>query len=303
MPTSRLLVVEDNRDIANVLNLYLTGQGYQVKVTPRGRDALSLSRLELPSLILLDILLPDLDGYEVCRALRSSPRTGHIPIIFLTQKDERADRIAGLQLGADDYVTKPFDMEELHLRVKNALRRASYENLTNPVTGLPSGRLIEEQLKALIKRSQWTVLYIGVCGLRAFNDLYGFVAADDVLRFAAMVLGESMDALEGAEDFVGHIGGGDFIIITTPERETFLRDRIASRFNSEVRSFYNFKDRERGHLLVKEDTGREKKVALMSVAVGLVRGEPGRFSDIREITEVASDARRAAAIAQCGEVG
>lgn len=303
MPKDRILIVEDDSDISSLLSFYFESQGYEALATPHGNDALEISRRKLPNLVILDIKLPDIDGYEVCRRLRTNLRTSHIPIIFLTQKDERADRIAGLQLGADDYVTKPFDMEELHLRVKNALRRASYENLTNPVTGLPSGRLIEEQLKALIKRSEWTVLYIGVCGLRAFNDLYGFVAADDVLRFAAMVLGESMDALGGAEDFVGHIGGGDFIIITTPERETTLRDRIASRFNSEVRSFYNFKDRERGHLLVKEDTGREKKVALMSVAVGLVRGEPGRFSDIREITEVASDARRAAAIAQCGEAG
>jgi PleD family two-component response regulator len=303
MPKDRILIVEDDRDISSLLSFYFESQGYDVLATPRGTDALEISRRKLPNLVILDIKLPDIDGYEVCRRLRTNLRTSHIPIIFLTQKDERADRIAGLQLGADDYVTKPFDMEELHLRVKNALRRASYENLTNPVTGLPSGRLIEEQLKALIQRNNWTVLYIGICGLRAFNDLYGFIAADDVLRFAAMVLGESMDALEGEQDFVGHIGGGDFLIITTPDREKALHERITKRFNNEVKSFYNFKDRERGHLLVKDDTGREKRVALMSMAVGTVHGEPGRFSDIREITEVASDARRAAAIASCGETG
>jgi len=303
MPKDRILIVEDDRDISSLLSFYFESQGYDVLATPRGTDALEISRKKLPNLVILDIKLPDIDGYDVCRRLRTNLRTSHIPIIFLTQKDERADRIAGLQLGADDYVTKPFDMEELHLRVKNALRRASYENLTNPVTGLPSGRLIEEQLKALIQRNNWTVLYIGVCGLRAFNDLYGFIAADDVLRFAAMVLGESMDALEAGQDFVGHIGGGDFLIITTPDKEAPLQERITGRFNSEVKSFYNFKDRERGHLLIKDDTGREKKVSLMSMAVGKVHGEPGRFSDIREITEVASDARRAAAIAQCGEAG
>jgi len=303
MPKDRILIVEDDRDISSLLSFFFESQGYDILATPRGNDALEISRRKLPNLVILDIKLPDIDGYEVCRRLRTNLRTSHIPIIFLTQKDERADRIAGLQLGADDYITKPFDMEELHLRAKNALRRASYENLTNPVTGLPSGRLIEEQLKGLIQRGNWMVLYIGVCGLRAFNDLYGFVAADDVLRFAAMVLGETIDAMGGTQDFIGHIGGGDFLVITAPEREAAIRERISSRFNSEVRSFYNFKDRERGHLLFKDDTGREKRVNLMSLAVGVVQGGAGRFSDIREITEVASDARRAAALAQSAELG
>ena len=302
MPKDRILIVEDDPDISSLLGFYFESQGYDVLKTARGSDALEITRRNLPNLVILDIKLPDIDGYDVCRRLRTSLRTSHIPIIFLTQKDERADRIAGLQLGADDYVTKPFDMEELHLRVKNALRRASYENLTNPVTGLPSGRLIEEQLKALIQQEKWTVLYIGVCGLRAFNDLYGFVAADDVLRFAAMVINETTDALAGGDDFIGHIGGGDFIIVTTPERESAIHGKIVERFNNEVKSFYNFKDRERGHLLVKDDTGREKKISLMALAVGVVQGEAGRFSDIREITEIASDARRVVAIAQCGEV-
>lgn len=303
MPKDRILIVEDDRDISSLLSFYFESQGYEVLATARGGDALDITRRKLPNLVILDIKLPDIDGYEVCRRLRTNLRTSHIPIIFLTQKDERADRIAGLQLGADDYITKPFDMEELHLRVKNALRRASYENLTNPVTGLPSGRLIEEQLKALIQRDKWAALYIGVCGLRAFNDLYGFVAADDVLRFAAMVLTDALDQLGTGNDFIGHIGGGDFIIITAQDVEGAIREQVGSRFSKEVKSFYSYKDRERGHLLIRDDSGREKKVALMSLAVGAVTGGSGKFSDIREITEVASDARRAAALAQCGDVG
>src|SRR5690606_21449858 len=111
MSKGRILVVEDDFDISNMLRIFFSGQGYDVQVAPRGGDALTMTRKQLPHLIVLDIMLPDMNGYDVCRELRTTSRTSHIPIIFLTQKDERSDKIAGLQLGADDYITKPFDIE------------------------------------------------------------------------------------------------------------------------------------------------------------------------------------------------
>jgi PleD family two-component response regulator len=182
MNKGRILVVEDDLDISNMLRIYFTSQGYEVTVAGRGGEALERTRKQLPSVIVLDIMLPDIDGYEVCAKLRTNLRTSHVPIIFLTQKDERSDRIAGLELGADDYITKPFDIEELRLRVQNAMRRAERESLTNPTTGLPSGKLIEEQLRGLMRRKGWGLLYIGLTDMDAFRDVYGFVAGDEVLR-------------------------------------------------------------------------------------------------------------------------
>ena len=147
MSKGRILVVEDDNDISNMLKIYFSAQGYEVTIAGRGNDALERTRKQLPNVIVLDIMLPDIDGYEVCTRLRRNLRTSHVPIIFLTQKDERSDRIAGLELGADDYITKPFDIEELRLRVQGAMRRAERESLTNPTTGLPSGKMIEEQLR------------------------------------------------------------------------------------------------------------------------------------------------------------
>src|SRR5690606_22098851 len=144
MSKGRILVVEDDFDISNMLRIYFSGQGYDVQVAPRGSDALTMTRRQLPNLIVLDIMLPDMNGYDVCRELRQTTRTSHIPIIFLTQKDERSDKIAGLELGADDYITKPFDIEELKLRVQNAIAAADRTRLINDKSGLPTGRLIEE---------------------------------------------------------------------------------------------------------------------------------------------------------------
>ena len=148
MSKAKILVVEDDVDISNMLRIYFSGQGYEVQVAPRGGDALDYTRRQLPHLIVLDIMLPDMDGYAVCKELRTTTRTSHIPIIFLTQKDERSDKIAGLELGADDYITKPFDIEELKLRVQNAIQRSEMISLTDANSGLPSGRLIEDQLRA-----------------------------------------------------------------------------------------------------------------------------------------------------------
>jgi diguanylate cyclase (GGDEF)-like protein len=294
MSKGLLLIVEDDSDISSMLRIYFESQGYESIAVARGEEALEICRRKLPNLVILDIMLPDIDGYEVCRNLRGNLRTGHIPIIFLTQKDERSDQIAGLELGADDYITKPFDLQLLMLRVEGALRRAGWLSLTSPVTGLPSSKLIEEQLRQIMRRSNWAVLYIGINHIDDFNDIYGFVAGDDVLRFAAMLLSEVVDEDGAGSEFIGHIGGDDFIIISTPDAASGIQARLKERFDAEVETFYNFKDRERGYIEVDAGEGKQRQAQLMSLAVGLIHHDTAPFADIREITEVAAEARRLA---------
>lgn len=294
MSKGRLLIVEDDFDISNMLRIYFDSQGYQTLVATKGQEALEMCRRNLPNLVILDIMLPDIDGYEVCRQLRGNLRTSHIPIIFLTQKGERSSQITGLELGADDYITKPFDLQLLLLRVEGALRRAGWLSLTSPVTGLPSSKLIEDQLRKVMRRQDWSVLYMGINHIDDFNDTYGFVAGDDVLRFAAMLLVEVVDEVGAGSEFIGHIGGDDFIVVSTPEASPQIRTRLVQRFNEEVETFYNFKDRERGYIEVDDGAGQVLKVPLMSLAVGLVHHDAVPFADIREITEVAAEARRRA---------
>jgi diguanylate cyclase (GGDEF)-like protein len=294
MSKGRLLIVEDDFDISNMLRIYFDSQGYETIVATRGKEALELCRRKVPNLVILDIMLPDINGYEVCTQLRSNLRTSHIPIIFLTQKDERSDQITGLERGADDYITKPFDLQLLMLRVQGALRRANWLNLTSPVTGLPSSKLVEDQLRQIIRREDWAVLYIGINHIDDFNDVYGFVAGDDVLRFTVMILAEVVDELGSGSEFIGHIGGDDFIIVGEPESAPKIKERLQQRFNEEVVTFYNFKDRERGHIEVVDGQGKKQQVPLMTVAVGLIYHDTVPFSDIREITEVAAEARRRA---------
>lgn len=288
MGKGRILVVEDDFDISNMLRIYFSGQGYDVQVAPRGGDALTLTRKQLPQLIVLDIMLPDMNGYDVCRELRSTTRTSHIPIIFLTQKDERSDKIAGLELGADDYITKPFDIEELKLRVKNQIERAERDNYTDPNSGLPSSSLIEDKLRDLMREDQvWTYVDIKIVHYEAFKEVYGFVAGNEALRFMALIMGEVLDELGTPNDFVGHAGSDNFVIITYAKDAEALLERLTKRFADEVQQHYSFIDRERGYMMKDEE-----QVPLMMLAVGSVSNATRQFADIREITELAAESRR-----------
>jgi len=292
MPQNRMLIVEDDFDISNMLRIYFQSSGYDVAVAQRGEDALEMCRQQLPHIIVLDIMLPDMDGYDVCRNLRSNLRTSHVPIIFLTQKDERSDKIHGLELGADDYITKPFDLEELKLRVKSAISRATMQSLTNPTTGLPGGRLIEDQLRQVMRQDDWAIVYVGLRGFEDFNEAYGFVAGEEVLRFLAMVLGKTVDEVGTANDFIGHVGGDDFIVITSKETIDPLVEQLREAFQEGIGTHYDWQTRERGYLLLEDDEGNETKADLMSLAVGVTTADDGPFADIREITEAAASARR-----------
>lgn len=294
MSKGRILVVEDDFDISNMLRIYFSGQQYDVQVAPRGGDALQMTRKQLPELIILDIMLPDMNGYDVCRELRTTTRTSHIPIIFLTQKDERSDKIAGLELGADDYITKPFDIEELKLRVKNAIDSARRTSQTDPKSGLPTGRLIEDHLRSLMHgNKQWSYIDMKITHFDPFKEVYGFVAGDEVMRFMALMMGETIDDLGTPEDFLGHPGGDNFVIITHAQEIDALKSRLVERFNEEVKQHYSFIDRERGYILVPDsNSGGERQEPLMTLSVGSVSTTTHQVSDIREITELAAEDRR-----------
>ena len=240
----KILIVEDDPDVSEMLNAYFRVQGYDVFTVNWGEDGVRAGQTISPDLIILDIRLPDIDGYEVAKRLREDRRTQEIPIIFLTEKRERGDRLQGFEVGADDYITKPFDVQELRLRVRNALKRVSQGSLTNPVSGLPEGPLVEERLSDVIHKSGWALLHISIRHLDSFREAYGFVASDDVLRAISMMIHNTMKESGVGEDFLGHISPTDFVVVTTPENIPTFQKQIKSRLEQSLDYFYPIKDRE-----------------------------------------------------------
>lgn len=240
----KILIVEDDPDVAEMLTSYFRSQEYEVFTVNWGEDGVRSALQVNPDLAILDIRLPDIDGYEVARRMRSDRRTADIPIIFLTEKRDRADRLQGLEIGADDYITKPFDVQELRLRVRNALKRVNQGSLTNPITGLPEGTLVDEKLSEVIGRDSAALLFISIENMGAFREAYGFVASDDVLRAVSLMIVNTMREFSRPEDFLGHLSATEFVLVVPPSNLAALSDKLRSRLEQSVEYFYPIKDRE-----------------------------------------------------------
>ena len=296
MSKEKILVVEDAPDISSLLKIYFTSQGYEVLTAMRGQAALDICRKTPPSLALLDVNLPDMEGYDIGRSLRGSARTRHIPIIFLTARGEKSDRLRGLgEVQAEYYIVKPFDIEEVHTIVKGALDRARQKNLAHPVTNLPTAELINEQYRALLSSSGWALAQMHINGFETFTQAYGAVVGEDVLKFPALLIGEVVNELGGPDDFVGQmVVGPDFVVTSTPERIRPICERLCERFDAEIGLHYNYKDRRNGYIIVSDEQGNQRQVPLMSLSIGVLTSDNGPFYDIRELSETAEDARQRA---------
>jgi PleD family two-component response regulator len=272
---NKIFIVEDDVDLAEMLTAYFRAQGYEVANAMRGGEAVSAILKDVPDVAVLDIRLPDIDGYEVCRQLRRSRRTQNIPIIFLTEKREREDKLAGLELGAVDYITKPFDIQELRLRVRNALRRARLSTLVNPVTNLPEGMLVREKLEQTVRQREWGIVLAGIHGLDKFRDRFGFVAADDVSRAVTLMITNAVQETGNEDDFLGHTDSGDFVIITTPDRCKKVTERCLVRLQPSIQYFYPAMERQRLHEMPESER--------LSVRVASISSREHQFQDMETL--------------------
>ncbi|HYF65353.1 MAG TPA: response regulator, partial [Herpetosiphonaceae bacterium] len=211
---ARILIADDNEPLSQLLEIMLIENGYEVVLAANGDELLRKAQASVPDLMLVDIIMPNMDGYEAIRQLRNDTRLAHIPIIVLTARTSVQDVVTGFETGADDYVTKPFQMQELLARVKAQLTRAKRRPVQNPLTGLPGNTLIEEEINHRLRISQpFALLYIDLDNFKAFNDAYGFARGDLVIKLMAHLLADLRQHMGDDEMFLGHIGGDDFAVL------------------------------------------------------------------------------------------
>jgi len=280
-----ILIVEDQPETAEMLSTYFKAQGYQVKIAGWGKDALAFIEKTIPDLVMLDIRLPDIDGYEVCRQMREHRRSANVPIIFLTEKREREDRLAGLKLGAVDYITKPFDIQELRLRVRNVLRRADLEYTAHSITGLPGPLMSDEKLSKLSDESDWAILSVGLRGLSDFADAYGFVAKDEWVRAVALMLTHVVKESNDPEAFVGHLDDENLFVLLAPDEVKKSQEALRVRLEEARAFFYPRADWEAGQ------KDPETNLPKLDVAMGVLSAKDKSFSDLKNLKQAIFDAQ------------
>ncbi|RLC67987.1 MAG: hypothetical protein DRI48_00850 [Chloroflexi bacterium] len=280
-----ILIVEDQANTAEMLTSYFEAQGYKVTSVGWGKDALTFTEKTIPDLIMLDIRLPDIDGYEVCRRLRAHRRTEHVPIIFLTERRERGDKLMGLELGAVDYITKPFDVQELRLRVRNVLRRSSLEQLSHPITGLPAPSLSNERLHDLLTASNWAILSVGLQGLKEFAESYGFVARDDVVRAVALMLNHVVNEGPEPSAFVGHLDDTNLFVVVAADHSEEIRQALKVRLSEAMSFFYPRSDWEA------VQTNQDVELPRMDITIGVLQSSSRTFSSVEELKKAAIEAQ------------
>lgn len=289
----KILVVDDEDHIRRILKYQLEKHGYRVVLAENGEIALELVRREAPDLILLDLMMPKIDGFETCRRIRQSFQTSQIPIIMLTAKTELQDKIKGLQDGANDYLIKPYSNEELLLRVGNVLDWSVKQKEANPLTGLPGNRAIEKELQGRIEKTvPFAFLYLDIDNFKPYNDHYGYQKGDEAILFLSDIVTEAVNALGGANDFVGHIGGDDFVVITSPARAEFIARHIIDEFDKGSLILLHEDDVRRGFMEVRSRLGEVKRMPLMSLTIALVVDDEGKLKHYAQVNDIASELKR-----------
>lgn len=295
MTTERatILVADDEPHIRRILQYLLEQEGYEVVVATDGEDALREVDRCAPDLVLLDVMMPRLDGFSVLRSIRASLETARLPVILLTAKGQSDEKVRGLRGGANDYVTKPFDQEELLLRIHNMLEHARAQREANPLTGLPGNLAIaRESARRIESDESFAMMYIDIDRFKSFNDYYGYARGDRAITFLARVLCDSARAAGDSGTFVGHVGGDDFVVITSSACAEALACAIVRDFDAGVPGLHDSADAARGCLEIRSRSGVTEQVPLVTLTVALIVDARGRFAHPAALSDTLAELKR-----------
>ena len=286
----KILVVDDEADIRDVLKLTLSEENYEVIEAQDGEEALKIIATKPVDLVLLDYKIPKIDGQQVCQRIKKALLLRHLPIIMVTGRGEVSDKVGGMDAGADDYVVKPFEPQELLARIRMIIRRSQRDLEANPLTRLPGNvSILNELSRRLESKNKFAVCYLDLDKFKSYNDTYGFEHGDEVIRETARILIRSTQEFGNPEDFIGQVGGDDFVVVTTPEKIDKICKSIITDFDKTVPSFYNQKDKKAGYITAANRQGKIEKIPLLSISIGVVTNEFRAIEHVAQIGEIGAE--------------
>lgn len=291
---TRILIISSDRNLREVLSFCFDGWGYEVLLKDvSGQDISPIKRLS-PDVIVIDVHSASKSDLEICRLLKDDFTTAFIPIITLINKRQLREQLLNIKQGVDDYLIKPPDPLDLRIRIEMAIKRSQYSFYSSPLTGLPGGRIIEEVLQDRIKKNAFFSFgYADIDNFKYFNDVYGYVMGDRVIMHTAYILYTAIRKVGLSEDFIGHVGGDDFVFITRPERYQAICRAFMHAFDTLIPFHYSEKDRRQGYIVAKDRTHTIKKIPLMSVSIAVVnRIAAGEIKNLIELNEKVAEIKR-----------
>lgn len=286
----KILVVDDADHTREILRLTLTEEDYEVTEASDGEEALRLIHSQPFNLVLLDFKIPKVNGRQICRRVKNDLLLSHLPIIMVTNKNDISDRVSAIDAGADDYVLKPFEPKELLARIRMILRRTERDLEANPLSRLPGNiSILKELSRRITSKSPLAVCYIDLGKFKSYNDKYGFERGDKVIHETSRILINSVRKTGGADDFIGHVGGDDFVVITNPEAADGLCKKIIGTFDKTAPTFYNEADRKKGYIVARDRKGIKQKVPIISISMGVVTNEFRKIDHVAQIGEIGAE--------------
>ena len=285
----RILITDDDPTIRLLLAETLAAAGYRTDEASDGVEAIEKIKKKTPDLVLLDVEMPRMTGWEVVKQLKADPLLQHVPVLMLTSLSQVQSKIQGLDLGADDYLIKPFHIGELLARIRGALKRTRLELEANPLSRLPGNISIEREIVGRIQSgAKFAVLYADLNNFKAFNDRYGFLKGDRVIQEMARIL----LAARGPGDFVGHVGGDDFILVTTLERAKPIAEKVIADFDAAAPSHYEPEDRTRGYIEMADRQGTMTRFPMVGVAIGGVSNSHRPLTSLGQISALGAEMKK-----------
>ncbi|PKM97743.1 MAG: hypothetical protein CVU79_06640 [Elusimicrobia bacterium HGW-Elusimicrobia-3] len=291
----RVLMADDQTELLYLMKEMVEYSGFDVITATDGVEAMKAVFETHPDIIVLDYNMPRKNGLEVAQDLKNNPLFAHIPIMIVTAFGEKHAKLKGLSMGIDDYLIKPVDADELVARIRMILKRNKQVLDTNPLSRLPGNPSIQARVEREIQKGgPFAVLYLDLNNFKAYNDIYGFEAGDRILKATANLLVKLTIQNENSEDFIGHIGGDDFIVVTTYERSEELAKRIVHAFDEIAPSFYSKADRERGHIVATDRQGNIRKFPFLSIAIGIVHNTVRPLQSFAHVSNIGTELKKAA---------
>ena len=292
-PRPKILIADDDETLRQLITEALPRHKFEVYQAADGPETLDTVKNLRPDIVILDVMMPGMDGMEVCRSMRENPQTRNIPVIMLTARAPIEDKLKGIESGADDYITKPFDFMELQARIEMHLRRYLRESDMSPITELPGNKAIEEELASHLESGNlFAMCYVDLDDFKAYNDYYGFLAGSEVIRMTGRMLTDAVNNKGDEGDFLGHVGGDDFIILTSIEKAEGISKEIIRLFDERIREHYEQEDLEKGYIVASDRRGNVMRFPVMTISISVVHNEYRKLTALSQVTRIAAELKK-----------